>query len=182
LSTPEPPAPPPPYEPPAPPPPSEPPPPPPPPSEPPAPPPAMPPAGTPSNLADWGTRAVGAIIDYLPVFVVTAISYQVNFLGLLSLAYWVYIAHLEGTTGQSPGKTMQGIRLVNQQGELLGSGAAIGRKFLHVLDSLVCFLGWFLPIVDTKRQTIADKVMDSYVVTGVEKKPFNIDLWLPPKS
>jgi uncharacterized RDD family membrane protein YckC len=110
------------------------------------------------------------------------ISYQVNFLGIVGLAYWVWIGHLEGTTGQSPGKAMQGIRLVNQQGELLGSGAAIGRKFLHILDFLVCGLGFLLPIVDAKRQTIADKVMDSYVVTGVEKKPFNIDLWLPPKA
>ncbi|HET7846685.1 MAG TPA: RDD family protein, partial [Acidimicrobiia bacterium] len=138
--------------------------------------------GTPSNLADWGIRAVGALIDYLPVFIVSVISYRVNFLGILSLAYWVWIGHLEGTTGQSPGKAMQGTRLVNQQGELLGSGAAIGRKFLHILDSLVCFLGWFLPLVDVKRQTIADKVMDTYVVTGVEKKAFNIDLWLSPKS
>ena len=142
----------------------------------------MPPAGTPSNLADWGTRAVGALVDYLPAFVISLITYQANFVGLLGLAYWVYIGHLEGTTGQSPGKAIQGIRLVNQQGEVLGSGAAIGRKFLHILDSIVCLLGWLLPLVDAKRQTIADKVMDSYVVTGVEKKPFSVELWLPPKT
>ena len=142
----------------------------------------MPPAGTPSNLADWGTRAVGAVIDYLPAFILSAITYRAYFLSLLSLAYWAYIGHLEGTTGQSPGKAMQGTRLVNQQGELLGSGQAIGRKFLHILDSLVCLLGWLLPIVDNKRQTIADKVVDSYVVTGAEKKPFNVNLWLAPKA
>jgi uncharacterized RDD family membrane protein YckC len=142
----------------------------------------MPPAGTPSNLADWGTRAVGAVIDYLPAFILSVITYRAYFLSLLSLAYWAYIGHLEGTTGQSPGKAMQGTRLVNQQGELLGSGQAIGRKFLHILDSLVCLLGWLLPIVDNKRQTIADKVVDSYVVTGAEKKPFNVNLWLAPKA
>jgi hypothetical protein len=71
---------------------------------------------------------------------------------------------------------------VNQRGELLGSGQAIGRKFLHILDSLVCLLGWLLPLVDNKRQTIADKVVDSYVVTGAEKKPFNVNLWLAPKA
>ena len=142
----------------------------------------MPPAGTPSNLADWGTRAVGAVIDYLPAFILSVITYRAYFLSLLGLAYWAYIGHLEGTTGQSPGKAMQGTRLVNQRGELLGSGQAIGRKFLHILDSLVCLLGWFLPIVDNKRQTIADKVVDSYVVTGAEKKPFNVNLWLAPKA
>jgi uncharacterized RDD family membrane protein YckC len=142
----------------------------------------MPPAGTPSNLADWGTRAVGAVIDYLPAFILSVITYRAYFLSLLGLAYWAYIGHLEGTTGQSPGKAMQGTRLVNQRGELLGSGQAIGRKFLHILDSLVCLLGWLLPLVDNKRQTIADKVVDSYVVTGAEKKPFNVNLWLAPKA
>ncbi len=101
---------------------------------------------------------------------------------MLQIAYLVYLGHMEGTTGQTPGKAMQGTRLVNEQGELIGSGAGIGRKFVHILDSLVCFLGWFLPLVDTKRQTIADKVMNTYVVTGAEKKGFAFDLWLPPKA
>lgn len=125
---------------------------------------------------------MGAVIDYLPAFILSVITYRAYFLSLLGLAYWAYIGHLEGTTGQSPGKAMQGTRLVNQRGELLGSGQAIGRKFLHILDSLVCLLGWLLPLVDNKRQTIADKVVDSYVVTGAEKKPFNVNLWLAPKA
>jgi hypothetical protein len=36
--------------------------------------------------------------------------------------------------------------------------------------------------VDAKRQTIADKVMTTFVVTGVEKRPFAFDLWIPPKQ
>jgi uncharacterized RDD family membrane protein YckC len=116
------------------------------------------------------------------VIIIGLITYRVPFFGLLGLAYLIYLGHLEGTTGQTPGKAMQGTRLVSQEGELLGSGGGIGRKFLHILDSLVCYLGWFLPIVDVKRQTIADKVMNSYVVTGVEKKPFSIDLWMPSKT
>ncbi len=136
----------------------------------------------PSNLADWGIRAIGAIIDWSPVIIISIVTYRVPFFGLLSAAYLAYLGHLEGTTGQTPGKAMQGTRLVNEQGELLGSGAGIGRKFVHILDSLVCFLGWLLPLVDNKRQTIADKVMNTYVVTGVEKKGFAVDLWMPPKT
>ena len=85
-------------------------------------------------------------------------------------------------SGQTPGKAIMGIRLVDAKGNLLGAGAGIGRKFVHILDSIICFLGWFLPLVDSKRQTIADKVMSTYVVTGIEKKPFAVDLWLPPKQ
>lgn len=140
------------------------------------------PEGTPSNLADWGTRAIGAIIDWAPVIIISLVTYRVPFFGLLSLAYLAYLGHLEGVSGQTPGKAMQGTRLVDQQGQLLGSGQGIGRKFLHILDSLVCGLGYLLPIVDTKKQTIADKVVNSYVVTGLEKKPFNVSLWTVPKA
>jgi len=143
--------------------------------------PAVPPAGTPSNLADWGTRVIGAVIDWLPVIIISIVTYRVPYFGLLSAGYLAYLGHLEGVSGQTPGKAMQGTRLVNENGELLGSGAGIGRKFVHILDA-ICFIGYLLPLVDTKRQTFADKIMNSYVVTGVEKKPFAVDLWLPPKT
>jgi len=77
---------------------------------------------------------------------------------------------------------MMGLKVVNQQGELIGSGAGIGRKFAHILDGIVCGLGWLLPLVDSKRQTLADKVMTTYVVSGLEKKPFAVDLWTAPKA
>ncbi len=142
--------------------------------------------GTPSALASWGTRAVGFIIDVAPVWILQLIFFRsstINVLiSLVSVAYIAYIGYLEGITGQTPGKAIMGTRLVNAQGELIGSGAGIGRKFVHILDNIVCFLGWLLPLVDSKRQTIADKVMSTYVVEGVEKKPFAVDLWMPPKA
>ncbi len=144
------------------------------------------PAAIPSPLADWGTRALGFLVDYAPIIILEAITFGnrgiFSFLGIIGIAYWVYMGHLDGVSGQTPGKALMGIRLVNEQGNLLGSGAGIGRKFLHILDSIVCGLGYLLPIVDAKRQTIADKVMNTYVVTGVEKKSFAFDLWMPPKA
>ena len=142
--------------------------------------------GTPAQLASWGTRALGFIIDAAPVWILQLIFFRSNTINVLislaSIAYIAYIGYLEGMTGQTPGKAMMGTRLVNQQGELIGSGAGIGRKFVHILDNIVCLLGWLLPLVDSKRQTIADKVMSTYVVEGVDKKPFSIDLWTMPKA
>jgi uncharacterized RDD family membrane protein YckC len=149
-------------------------------------PPTPQPAGTPASLADWGTRALGAIIDWLPVAILNALLFRATFVnalaGLVGLAYWLYIGHLEGLTGQSPGKAIMGIRLVNAQGELIGSGAGIGRKVAHVVDWIICGLGFLLPLVDAKRQTIADKLLQTYVVTGLDKKPFAVDLWMPPQQ
>jgi uncharacterized RDD family membrane protein YckC len=149
-------------------------------------PPTPQPASTPAPLADWGTRALGFIIDWLPIAILNAVLYRVTFVnalaGLIGLGYWLYLGHMEGVTGQTPGKAIMGLRLVNDRGELIGGGPGIGRKVAHVVDSLVCLLGWLLPLVDSKRQTIADKLLQSYVVTGVEKKQFAVDLWMPPQQ
>jgi uncharacterized RDD family membrane protein YckC len=139
----------------------------------------------PSPLADWGTRALGFLIDYLPIFLLNVLLYWSSLLrafgGLLGIAYVAYLGYLDGLTGQTPGKAVMGTRLVDTSGNLIGTGPGIGRKFAHIVDSLVCMLGWFLPIVDSKRQTIADKLLTTFVVTGAEKKQFAIDLWMPPK-
>jgi len=144
-------------------------------------------AGTPAPLADWGTRAVGFLIDILPLIILNALTFWSDFLSwiawLASIAYTVYMGYLDGVTGQTPGKAIMGTRLVNEQGKTIGSGTGIGRKFAHIVDSLVCMLGWLLPLVDARRQTIADKLLQTYVVTGAEKKPFAVELWTqPPKQ
>ncbi|HEY7705438.1 MAG TPA: RDD family protein [Acidimicrobiia bacterium] len=137
----------------------------------------------PSPLADWATRALGFLVDWAPVFIVSLLTYRVSFFfNILSIAYIAYLGHLDGVSGQTPGKAIMGTRVVNLQGQLIGSGAGIGRKFAHILDSLICGLGYLLPLVDAKRQTIADKVMTTFVVTGLEKKSFSLDLWKPPPT
>jgi uncharacterized RDD family membrane protein YckC len=145
------------------------------------------PVATPANLASWGTRAIGYLIDIAPALILEALVFRSTFIGslvgiLVFLYGYVYLGYLDGFTGQTPGKAIMGTRVVNAQGQLVGTGSGIARKFAHILDSLICLLGWFLPLIDAKRQTIADKVMSTYVVEGMEKKPFSIDLWLPPKT
>ena len=138
----------------------------------------------PGPLADWGTRAIGFLIDYLPLLILWALVFWSGALrylsSLIGLGYWIYMGYLDGEQGQTPGKAVQGITVVDQNGQLIGSGPGIGRKFAHIVDALVCFLGFFLPIVDAKRQTIADKLIGTYVVTGAARKPFSFDLWMPP--
>ena len=115
-------------------------------------PPAEQPAeAVPHNLADWGTRALGALIDWVPLLILNAVLFRIIGLSsVIGILYWVWMGYLDGVTGQSPGKAIMGTRLVDAKGDLLGAGAGIGRKFVHILDSIICFLGWFLPIVDAE--------------------------------
>lgn len=140
--------------------------------------------GSPANLASWGTRAIGALIDALPILILGVLASWSSFLrglvGLIGIAYfYVYLGHLDGSTGQTPGKAVMGTRVVNAQGNVIGSGPGIARKFSHIVDSIICGLGWLLPLVDASKQTVADKIMTTYVVEGTEKKPFSVELYLP---
>lgn len=83
---------------------------------------------------------------------------------LFAVAGGLYLTYLVGTTGQTPGKRMVGIRLVREaDGQVLGFGMAFVRNLCHILDSF-CYIGYLWPIWDEKRQTFADKIMKSIVV------------------
>ncbi|MFC4032869.1 RDD family protein [Streptomyces polygonati] len=85
--------------------------------------------------------------------------------GVLALGAVFFIAYREGSTGQSPGKRIVGIRLLKEyDGATLGFGLAFGRRLLHILDNLACYIGWLWPLWDPKRQTFADKVLHTVVI------------------
>lgn len=66
--------------------------------------PAEQPTEAPHNLADWGTRALGYLIDFAPVFILGLIFRSGAISALISLAsigYFVYMGFLDGTSGQS---------------------------------------------------------------------------------
>jgi uncharacterized RDD family membrane protein YckC len=130
------------------------------------------PATTAIAYAEWPTRVVALLIDLLPGIVIGLVT---NFLGtaisslgsLLSFAIGLYFAFLSGQTGQSPGKRVMGIQLVNAKtGQHIGGGMGIARYFVHILDAIPCGLGYLLPLVDKQKQTIADKVLSTVVIAG----------------
>lgn len=85
--------------------------------------------------------------------------------GVLSLAVGLFLCYREGKTGQTPGKKIVGIRLLREQdGSTLGFGLAFGRRLLHILDNLACYLGYLWPLWDAKNQTFADKIVHTVVI------------------
>lgn len=150
------------------------------------------------SLASWGQRVGATLIDALVGIALSAAVYLLAFLAgvvsdvlgslllllgqlvLLGYAY-VLLGMLEGTTGQSPGKAIMGLKVVSDtSGQTIGAGQGIVRRITHFLDSLICFIGYLLPLFDPKRQTIADKLMTTVVLAGQPARTFGPDLFVPP--
>jgi uncharacterized RDD family membrane protein YckC len=128
-------------------------------------------AGAALPYADWVKRAMGALIDFvLPGIAAFLIGRASTGLGLLAnlaaLAWGLYNAYLGGQTGQSYGKRIAGTRLISETtGTTIGGGLGIGRYFVHILDAIPCYIGFLWPLWDSKRQTFADKILKTVVVT-----------------
>jgi len=138
------------------------------------------------RLANWLQRVGAALIDDLigvvPVFIVGILvgafsggsdsgGISAGAGTLLGLAYlgsfvlWVYNrAILQGRTGQSWGKKALNLRLVRMaDGQPLGGLMCFVRDIVHVLDG-ICLIGYLWPLWDARRQTFADKIMNSVVL------------------
>jgi uncharacterized RDD family membrane protein YckC len=94
-------------------------------------------------------------------------------LGILtSLAFNIWNSYLrQGRTGASIGKSVLAIRLVNSDLQPIGPGWAFLRQLLHILDSLPCGIGYLWPIWDSRKQTFADKVMNTFVIQATNPQP-----------
>jgi uncharacterized RDD family membrane protein YckC len=80
---------------------------------------------------------------------------------LLTLAYviWNY-GYRQGTTGSSIGKSVLKFKCVSEKtGQPIGFGLSIVRQLAHIVDSVICYIGYLFPLWDPKRQTLADKIM-----------------------
>ncbi|KZS59874.1 hypothetical protein A4G28_08810 [Mycobacterium ostraviense] len=82
---------------------------------------------------------------------------------LAMLAYWVWNwGFRRGITGSTVGKSVLKFRVLSERtGAPIGVGSSIGRYFAHILDAITFDIGYLLPLLTAKRQTIADMVMDT---------------------
>lgn len=151
-----------------------------------APPPGQPipgvPGGTPT-YASWAQRVGAALIEGVPIFFISVflgqISTALGALGNLALtALGFYFLYMTGEEGASPGKKLMGLRVVHEQtGRPIGGGLGIVRGIAHIVDGIICGIGYLFPLWDPKRQTLADKIMTTVVITGAPKQPFSGEIF-----
>jgi uncharacterized RDD family membrane protein YckC len=141
------------------------------------------------QLAEWPQRALGFLVDaafaaviivagFILALILGAVSSALGTLvGIVlylgALAYGIIQLVKQGNTGQTIGKKIVGLKVVKEQtGQPIGPGMSIVRQIAHVVDNIICYIGWLFPLWDAKKQTIADKIMGT-VVLVVPKQPFN---------
>jgi len=133
-------------------------------------------------LATWKQRAHASLIDFA-VFVAIVAG------GCLIALFWSWVQqHLlstifyigaplaglvwtwknlmeQGWSGQTLGKRMVGLRLLSETTRRpVGPWPSVARAFVHTVDSLPLFVGWFRPLRNDKHQTFADTMMGTVVV------------------
>src|SRR5215211_4346371 len=146
-----------------------------------------------SDYAPWGTRVIAHLIDDFPNYIGLAVFCSGYLMFLVELAsaggsdilpttgvlpmiigFSMYLGALgwtvynrwlvAGRTGQSWGKRVTKIRLISEQtGQPIGPLNAFLRDLVHILDALV-YVGYFWPLWDDKKQTLADMLMKTIVV------------------
>jgi uncharacterized RDD family membrane protein YckC len=92
------------------------------------------------------------------------IIYILAYILVAVYAIWNW-GYRQGTTGQSIGKSVMKFKVISEKtGQPIGFGMSIVRQIAHVVDSIVCYIGWLFPLWDAKRQTLADKIMTTICV------------------
>ena len=139
-----------------------------------------------SNLASVGDRIVAIIIDTIILVVISSLLLvPLFFLGVFFGAFgffylfffpvvvlpWLfgllYFTYFEGTTGQTPGKSIVKIRTVDAKTlKPLDFARAFVRNLLRIIDELpfLYLLGLILIATNEKRQRIGDMAADSIVI------------------
>jgi RDD family len=145
------------------------------------------------TLAQWPTRALGWVIDFIALAIPGWILYAIgaprvstvgntvvstgpNFFYYLGILYFLALAiynrwYRGGTTGYTIGRGVAGAKLVKEStGEPPGMLLAFVRDIAHIVDSIICYIGWLFPLWDNKRQTLADKIMSTVVLAQPQNR------------
>ena len=123
-----------------------------------------------SPYASWIQRVGAYLIDVAPIIILEIIFSRILVVYVLvliaSLGWTIYNRWYQaGTTGQSLGKKVLKLRLVSEEtGQPIGMLMAFVRDICHIIDSVICFIGYLFPLWDAKRQTIADKIVKTVVI------------------
>lgn len=125
------------------------------------------------TLAEWPIRALAFLIDFALLFVVgilVDLIFPDSLSRLLSLVVaFGYYGYMNGELGQTLGKQVMKIKVVNMEtGGTIGLPAGLLRYLIWVVLFVACLVPGIVnalfPLWDAQKQTLHDKVVKSQVV------------------
>ncbi|MGD9961598.1 RDD family protein [Nocardioides sp.] len=127
-----------------------------------------------ATLTDAGLLLMVAVAVAIPVLAVPEPSVEIVI--AVTTVVYLYWQFLNGSTGQSPGKSLVGLRVVSlRDDQPIGGWQGVARfGVAAVLAFFSCGLAALvdnlLPLRDGRRQTLHDKAVGSVVLAGQERR------------
>lgn len=132
-------------------------------------------------------RAMAFFVDKIILFVICLLFFLVGLSGLsagfnglepektlgrFALIYYLttqllgmlYFTYFHGMTGQTPGKMLFGLQVIQSSGEKMTLGIAFLRWVGSIFSGLILFLGFLWIMFDSRKQGWHDKIAGTLVI------------------
>ena len=132
------------------------------------------------RYASLGQRGIALIVDAVLLSIVMMILFFVVAAGAISSGNWgvvvlfpiigflgtLYWIIFEGLWGVTPGKSLIGIKVVDERGDVPGIVKSLIRNILRIVDALptLYIIGILLIYTNDDNQRLGDMIADTYVV------------------
>ena len=112
-------------------------------------------ASTADSRGNVSDAAAGAAVGMM------LLAYALIFVG--AFGFGLYNIYLLGKTGQTIGKRMMKVKVLDQTGQPIGFWKAFARELVKNVIGNVCFLLWLWPLWDQEKQGLYDKLFSTHV-------------------
>lgn len=100
----------------------------------------------------------------LEIFTELTVNFLIVYYIMTTLLYVLYFTYFHGTTGQTIGKKILGLKVVQSTGEPMTLGIAFLRWVGYIISGLILYLGFIWIAFDGKKQGWHDKIAGTCVI------------------
>jgi uncharacterized RDD family membrane protein YckC len=91
-------------------------------------------------------------------------SFMLIYFSVGLMMHMLYFTYFHGTTGQTPGKMIFGLQVVQSTGEQMTTGLAFLRWTGYFVSTLFLYLGFLWIAIDKRKQGWHDKIAGTVVI------------------
>ena len=109
-----------------------------------------------------------SLIVGLPLGLITLFLTSLTQIGVFDYLSYILIAvyfiYFEGTTGQTLGKKIVGVKVVDENGKIIGIPNAILRYIGKILSAIILLIGYIMAGFHPQKQALHDIIAKTYVI------------------